>query len=116
MGINNLLVFVSFYIIAGSIIGARISRFIRHPQLTAIKLWAVAHLLVNGDLASMTLFGGLLIWAVLAVILINRQEEPLVLEQGPIAWALEVGALSAAIVIYGLVGYVHGWLGYPVHG
>ena len=116
MGINNLLVFVSFYIIAGSIIGARISRFIRHPQLTAIKLWAVAHLLVNGDLASMTLFGGLLIWAVLAVILINRQEEPPVLEQGPIAWALEVGALSAAIVIYGLVGYVHGWLGYPVHG
>ncbi len=64
----------------------------------------------------MTLFGGLLIWAVLAVILINRQEEPPVLEQGPIAWALEVGALSAAIVIYGLVGYVHGWLGYPVHG
>jgi len=110
VGISNLLVFVSFYIIAGSIIGARISRFIRHPQLTAIKLWAVAHLLVNGDLASMTLFGGLLIWAVLAVILINRQEEPPVLEQGPIAWALEVGPLSAAIVIYGLVGYVHDWL------
>ena len=116
VGINNLLVLIGFYMIAGSIIGARISRFIRHPQLTAIKLWAVAHLLVNGDLASITLFGGLLIWALLAVILINRQEEPPVLEQGPIAWALEVGALSAAIVIYGLVGYVHGWLGYPVHG
>jgi uncharacterized membrane protein len=116
VGINNLLVLIGFYMITGSIIGARISRFIRHPQLTAIKLWAVAHLLVNGDLASITLFGGLLIWAVLAVILINRQEEPPVLEQGPIAWALEVGALSAAIVIYGLVGYVHGWLGYPVHG
>jgi hypothetical protein len=27
-----------------------------------------------------------------------------------------VGALSAAIVIYGLGGYAHGWLGYPVHG
>ena len=75
VGINNLLVLVGFYIIAGSIIGARISRFIRHPQLTAIKLWAVAHLLVNGDLASLILFGGLLIWAVLAVMLINRQEE-----------------------------------------
>ena len=116
VGINNLLVLIGFYIIAGSIIGARISRFVRHPQLTAIKLWAVAHLLVNGDLASLTLFGGLLIWAVLAVILINRQEEPPVLEQAPIAWAPEVGALSAAIVVYGLVGYAHGWLGYPVHG
>jgi uncharacterized membrane protein len=116
VGINNLLVFVSFYIIAGSIIGARIRRLVRHPQLTAIKLWAVAHLLVNGDLASLTLFGGLQIWAVLAVILINRQEEAPVIEQGPIAWAPEMGALSAAIVIYGLVGYVHSWLGYPVHG
>jgi hypothetical protein len=62
------------------------------------------------------LFGGLLIWAVLAVILLNRQEESPAPEQGPIAWARELGALSAAIVIYGLVGYAHGWLGYPVHG
>ena len=60
VGINNLLVLIGFYMIAGSIIGARISRFIRHPQLTAIKLWAVAHVLVNGDLASLMLFGGLL--------------------------------------------------------
>ena len=116
VGINNLLVLIGFYMITGSIIGARLSRFIRHPHLTAIKLWAVAHVVVNGDPASLMLFGGLLIWAVLTVILINRQEEPPVLEQGPIAWAPEVGALSAAIVIYGLVGYVHGWLGYPVHG
>ena len=116
VGINNLLAFVSFYIIAGSLVGARINRFIRHPQLTAVKLWAVAHLLVNGDLASLMLFGGLLIWAVLTVILLNRQEESPAPEQGPIAWARELGALSAAVLIYGLVGYAHGWLGYPVHG
>lgn len=116
VGINNLLVLIGFYMISGSIIGARISRFIRHPQLTAIKLWAIAHLLVNGDLASLILFGGLLIWAVLTVMLINRQEKSPVQEQGSIAWLREAGALSAAIVIYGLVGYAHGWLGYPVHG
>ena len=116
VGINNLLVLIGFYVIAGSIIGVRINRFIRHPQLTAIKLWAIAHLLVNGDLASLILFGGLLIWAVLTVMLINRQEASPVLEQGPIVWLREMGALSAAIAIYGLVGYAHGWLGYPVHG
>jgi uncharacterized membrane protein len=37
---------------------------LRHPQLLAVKTWAVAHLLVNGDLASIMLFGGLLAWAV----------------------------------------------------
>ena len=50
---------------------ARLSARIRHPQLTGFKTWAVAHLLVNGDVASFVLFGGLLAWAVVAVILIN---------------------------------------------
>jgi uncharacterized membrane protein len=43
-------------------------------MLTSVKIWAVAHLLVNGDLASLILFGSMLAWAVLAVILINRSE------------------------------------------
>ena len=116
VGINNLLVLVGFYIIASSLTGAHITRFVRHPQLTAIKLWAVAHLLVNGDLASLILFGGLLIWAVLAAVLINRQDDRPVREQRPIVWVREMGAFSAAIVIYGLVGFAHGMLGYPVHG
>jgi uncharacterized membrane protein len=46
----------------------------RHPQLLAVKIWAAAHLLVNGDVASIILFGGLLAWAVGSVILINRAE------------------------------------------
>ena len=54
--------------------GARVVGVIRHPQLTAVKLWAVAHLLVNGDSASLLLFGGLLVWAVLEVVIINKQD------------------------------------------
>ena len=47
---------------------------LRHPMLASVKIWAVAHLLVNGDLASLILFGSMLAWAALAVILINRSE------------------------------------------
>ena len=46
----------------------------RHPQLLAVKIWALAHLMVNGDLASILLFGGILAWAVGSAILINRAE------------------------------------------
>ena len=42
--------------------------------MLAVKIWAFAHLLVNGDLASIILFGSMLAWAVGAVILINRAE------------------------------------------
>ncbi len=74
VGVNNVLVYLGFYFIAGSQVGARVVGVIRHPQLTAVKLWAVAHLLVNGDSASLILFGGLLVWAALEVVIINQQD------------------------------------------
>lgn len=51
-----------------------IRRFVRHPQLTAALLWGVAHLLANGDLASVIVFGGLLVWALVTIVLTNRRD------------------------------------------
>jgi len=51
-----------------------IKQIIRHPQLTGVKLWAVAHLLSNGETRAVILFGGMLAWAVLEVIFINRRD------------------------------------------
>ena len=42
----------------------RIRGWLRHPMLVAIKIWALAHLLANGDLGGMILFGSFLAWAV----------------------------------------------------
>jgi uncharacterized membrane protein len=42
----------------------RIESAVKHPQLVAVKLWAVVHLLVNGTLADVLLFGSFLVWAV----------------------------------------------------
>jgi uncharacterized membrane protein len=41
-----------------------IKRVLKHPFLVGVKLWAFAHLLVNGDLGSIILFGSILAWAV----------------------------------------------------
>lgn len=65
---------VAFVIYMGSYAGSIIRTRIRHPQLTGFKLWATIHLLVNGDVRSLVLFGGLLAWAVVQVIVLNRQE------------------------------------------
>jgi uncharacterized membrane protein len=65
---------VAFVIYMGSYAGSIIRTRIRHPQLTGFKLWATIHLLVNGDVRSLVLFGGLLAWAVIQVIILNRQE------------------------------------------
>lgn len=42
----------------------RISNAVKHPQLVAVKIWALAHLLVNGTLVDVLLFGSFLLWAV----------------------------------------------------
>ena len=77
--INNLLMILAFYFYAASAAkGVKIwlGTKIRHPQLSGFSIWAVAHLLVNGDTPSFILFGGLLVWAQIEIKLINAQEGP----------------------------------------
>lgn len=50
-----------------------IRRTLKYPDLVAIKLWAIAHLLVNGMLADILLFGSFLAWAVVNRISLNRR-------------------------------------------
>jgi uncharacterized membrane protein len=79
VGINNLLMVLTFYFYAASAAkGAKIwlGTKVRHPQLTGFSIWAVAHLLVNGDTPSFVLFGGLLVWAVVQILVINAQDGP----------------------------------------
>lgn len=52
----------------------RIKQYIRHPQLFGVSLWAIAHLLANGDTRSVTLFGSMLVWAVAEMFAINHRD------------------------------------------
>ena len=113
--VNNLLMLFAVYLYAASGMKTRITRAIRHPQLTAVKTWAVAHLLVNGDLASVVLFGGILAWAVVEVILINRAE-PRPAPPAPAPLGKEIGAVVGAVVVMVAIMLVHNWLGVPPWG
>ena len=72
--INNILMVTAIFVFALGHTRGRLRGRLRHPMLASVKIWAVAHLLVNGDLASLILFGSMLAWAALAVVLINRSE------------------------------------------
>ena len=109
--INNLLMIVAVYLYAASGVKARLATRMRHPQLTAVKIWAAAHLLVNGDLASIVLFGGLLAWAVAEVIVINRaQREWTRPEWG--GTSAEAKAVVGTVVVFAVIAGIHAWLGY----
>jgi len=116
--INNLLMLLAFYVFGAS---ARksdrvwLGTKIRHPQLVAFIIWAVSHLMVNGDLASVVLFGGLLVWAVVSIPMINRAQGPWT----PPARApmkSEIILVVIALVLFSLVAAIHTWLGVSPFG
>ncbi len=114
--INNLLMLIAVILLFMQANRGSLRTLLRHPMLTSVKVWALAHLLVNGDLASIILFGGLMAWAVFDVIKINRMEPPWVRPaKGPVV--NDVIYVVICVVALAAIGWVHGWiLGYPVLG
>jgi uncharacterized membrane protein len=116
--INNLLMLVALYTYGASAAkGAKVwlGTKIRHPQLVGFSIWAFAHLLVNGDLAAMILFGTLLIWAQVSIVMINKAEGPWdVPERAP---AKKEGTLIViTAVLYLVISAVHTWAGVSPFG
>ncbi|MBC9246997.1 hypothetical protein H4P12_09760 [Paracoccus sp. 11-3] len=111
VGINNLLILVAFYLFAAAGMKTRVTSVLRNPQLTGFSLWAIAHLLVNGDLPSFVLFGGLLIWALVEIAVLNRAT-PWVRPTGPFPVRKEIMAAAGAVIVMLVVGMIHYWLGY----
>jgi len=107
--LNNLLMLVAVFVYGMSATTGRLRGRMRHPQLTAVKIWAVAHFLVNGDLASVVLFGGLLGWAVLEVIVINRSQDWVRPEPGPAK--KDIILVIITLVMFAVIAGIHMWLG-----
>src|ERR1700720_2394194 len=86
----------------------RIKTAAKHPMLAAVKLWAFAHLLANGGLADVLLFGGFLVWAVVDRISVQRRTAPQALRTAPPGPWNDAIAIVLGLAIYALViGWAH---------
>ena len=61
--VTQISMLAAFILLPAAYLPTNLKRFMRHPFLTGLALWALSHLLVNGDLASIVLFGGFGIFA-----------------------------------------------------
>jgi uncharacterized membrane protein len=77
---------------------------VKHPMLLAVKIWATAHLLANGDLGSLLLFGGFLAWAVMARISVKRRPEEIA--RAAALTNVAFGRRDVIAIVAGLVLYV----------
>jgi uncharacterized membrane protein len=116
--INNLLMLVALYIYGASAAKPAkvwIGTKIRHPQLVGFSIWAVAHLLANGDLAAILLFGTMLIWAQVSIVMINKAEGDWVVPKRAPAQK-EISLFVITSVLFLLLAAIHNWLGVSPFG
>ena len=100
------LMVVAVYLFGAARRPAVVKRFIRHPQLTGLVTWSIAHLLANGDHRSVTLFGGLGVWAVLEIIAINRRDGAWTRPAAP-ALSRELLGIAITLLVFGFLVLVH---------
>ncbi|AKI01551.1 putative membrane protein [Hoeflea sp. IMCC20628] len=100
------------FLVASQVPAGRIKAAVKHPMLLAVKIWALAHLLVNGDLASLLLFGSFLAWAVVDRIsekkrlLAGITRNPVA---GPVKWDV-IAVLGGVILYLAFLLWLHQWL------
>jgi uncharacterized membrane protein len=109
--LNNLLMFVAVLLLGAGHSKGRARALMRHPMLTAVVVWAVAHLLVNGDQASLVMFGWLAVWALAGMMLVNARE-PVWVRPAPGPVSGDVRLLVIGLVLYAVIAAVHAWVGY----
>jgi uncharacterized membrane protein len=113
---EGLMLFAVIFFTA-AFIPSHIKARLKHPMLAGVKTWALAHLLSNGDLGSILLFGAFLAWGVYARIAAKRRGD-LGAITAPAGWTNDVIVVVIGIVIYLALGYAfHPMvIGAPVFG
>lgn len=113
--VTMLVVLPVFPLLLAAYLPGRIQAQTKHPMLLGTMLWAFAHLLANGTLADLLLFGGFLAWAALdRMSMTRRVQRPIA--GAPPSKANDLIAVVAGLAIYAaFVLWLHGWLiGVPV--
>ena len=97
------LMLIASILLAAYAVPSHIKALSRYPLIAAVKVWAFAHLLSNGDLGSMIMFGSLLAWAVYASIT-ARSRTDVVPPVAPSGWTGDVVLVIAGVVIFLALG------------
>jgi uncharacterized membrane protein len=96
-----------FPLLLAAYLPGRIKTATKHPMLAAVKFWAFSHLLANGLLADVLLFGGFLAWAVMDRISLKRRA-PQVIQTAPPNRFNDVIAIVVGLASYALfIGWAH---------
>ena len=104
--ITEALMLLACIFVAAAYLRGNIRRTLKHPMLVGVKTWAVAHLLVNGDVGGIILFGSVLAWAVYDRITLKHRSDsggPSIPQGG---LKNDIAAVVVGIILFLALGFV----------
>ena len=104
--LTSVLMLISVMLFGAAHQPTRIKRYVRHPQLTGMLVWSLSHMLSNGDSRSLVLFGGLGLWALIEMPLINRRANAWVRPDAP-ALSVEIRGVLISVVVFFVLVFLH---------
>jgi uncharacterized membrane protein len=111
------LMLIASIFISAAFVPSHIKMRLKHPMLASVKTWAFAHLLANGDIGSILLFGSFLAWGVYARIAAKRRGD-LGATTAPAGWTNDAIVVVVGIIVYLALGFAFHpiVIGVPVFG
>lgn len=108
--LNMALMFISVMLVFAGRSHSRIRQYMRHPMLTGAVIWAVGHLLANGDSRSVLLFFGIGFWASVSMFTISKREGIWVKPVIVAGVGREIAGFIFALIVYVGLIWGHGYL------
>ena len=108
----SVLTLIAFVLVAAAYVpGNRIKDLVHHPMILGVKVWALGHLLANGNLAHVLLFGAFLIWAIFDFRAARRRDKADGRhERGGTAGATGITVALGVGAWVAVTLWLHGWL------
>lgn len=108
--LNSVLMLIAVFCMGAGSGKGRAPTLLRHPMLTGVAVWSAGHLLANGDMRSIVLFGGLGIWSLLSMLAINLREGAWERPAAGPAKA-DIKTVAVSLVIYAVIVTIHYFIG-----
>ncbi|ASW07252.1 NnrU family protein [Rhizobium sp. 11515TR] len=107
-----LMLFALICLVASLLPAGHIAVRTKHPMVLSVKIWALAHLLSNGDGAAILLFAAFLAWGVILRISLKRRERAGEITLRPFVSAkYDVYAIIIGVIVWALIIWkLHAWI------
>ncbi|MCP4488869.1 MAG: NnrU protein [Gammaproteobacteria bacterium] len=97
-------------VVAAKFPATRLKFIFRHPQLTGVMAWSIAHLLMNGDSRSLLVFSVIGLWCIVLMFTINRRDGEWRKPEQVAGWGQELVMLMIGLIVAATVIYFHQYL------